>query len=200
MLRGLLHRLADGMGVLTGAAETVLAPEQRAALRRLGVRAGRLGVFMPALLKPPQAACRAALWAIAQGVPTPSLPPPARIAQPPPPEWPEGFAAAAGWFVAGPVLLRLDIAERVSGELFRAGRAVPIPPGIAARLGVRAPMLPAVLRALGFRLLPAPPLAADMFGPPTPVLLLPLRRRTAAPAQAAAPQEGPFAALAALRR
>jgi ATP-dependent RNA helicase SUPV3L1/SUV3 len=201
-LRGLLHRLADGMGVLIGAAETALSPEQRAGLRRLGVRAGRLGVFMPALLKPPQAARRAALWAIGHGVPTPPLPPPARIAQPPPPEWPEGFAAAAGWIVAGPVLLRLDIAERVSGELFHAGagRAVPIPPGLATRLGVRAPMLPAVLRALGFRLLPAPPLGADVFGPPTPVLLAPLRRRPAAPAEAAAPPEGPFAALAALRR
>ena len=201
-LRGLLHRLADGMGVLTGAPEPGLSPEQRAALRRLGVRAGRHGVFMPALLKAPQAALRAALWAIARGVPTPALPLPALISQPAPAEWPAGFTAAAGWFAAGPALLRLDVAERVTGELLRAGggRALPIPPGLANRLGVKAPMLPAVLRALGFRLLPAAPLPGEMFGPPTPVMLLPLRRRPAGIVRPAARQDGPFAALAVLRR
>jgi ATP-dependent RNA helicase SUPV3L1/SUV3 len=201
-LRGLLHRLADGMGVLTDAPEPGLSPEQRAALRRLGVRAGRHGVFMPALLKAPQAALRAALWAIARGVPTPALAPPALISQPVPPEWPPGFAAAAGWFAAGPALLRLDVAERVTGELLRAGggRPLPIPPGLAARLGVKAPLLPAVLRALGFRLLPAAPLPGEMFGPPTPVMLLPLRRRPAGFVRPTARQDGPFAALAVLRR
>ena len=202
-LRGLLHRLADGMGVLTGVPEPGLSAEQRAALRRLGVRAGRHGVFMPALLKAPQAARRAALWAIARGVPTPALPPPALISLPVPAEWPPGFAAVAGWFAAGPVLLRLDVAERVTGELLRAGggRPVPIPPGLAARLGAKAPMLPAALRALGFRLLPAAPLPGDMFGPPMPVMLLPLRRRPPGSVRsAAARHDGPFAALAALRR
>jgi ATP-dependent RNA helicase SUPV3L1/SUV3 len=152
---------------------------------------------------------RASLWALARGVPVPMLPPPGLVTlAEAPADWPEGFAAAMGWVIAGPALLRLDIAERIAAELAWGSRfgPIPIPSDLASRLSVRAEMLPAVLRGLGFRLLPAETLADGAFGPPCPPLMAPQRRRRpAAPATAqgphpAPPREGPFAALAALRR
>ncbi|MBN8902907.1 MAG: YggT family protein [Rhodospirillales bacterium] len=53
------------------------------------------------------------------------------------------------------------------------------------------------------RIVPGVGLGPDMFGPPAPAMLLPLRRKRVPPAgeQASAPvPQGPFAALAALKR
>jgi hypothetical protein len=66
-------------------------------------------------------------------------------------------------------------------------------------------MLPAVMRALGLRLIPAPAMAEDQYGPPSPAMVGSARRRHE-PAKPAAPPpppvrpDSPFAALAALRR
>jgi ATP-dependent RNA helicase SUPV3L1/SUV3 len=209
-LRGPLHRLVEGLGVVAGATEDSVPAELRGRLKALGVRAGRYALFMPAVLKPRVAACRAALWALARGVPVPSLAAPGVVSlAEPPADWPEGFAAAMGWVAAGPALLRLDIAERMTAELTWSGRSrpVPIPSDLASRLAVRGEVLPAVLRGLGFRLLPAETLAEGAFGPPCPPLMAPQpRRRPLPPANAANEArrsghgEGPFAALAALRR
>ena len=121
------------------------------------------------------------------------------------PNWPPGFAAVAGWVEAGPILLRLDIAEKVTAELAYRSRRGPaaLPSGLSSRFGISPDMLPAVLRRLGFRILPAAGLVDDQQGPPVPALLVPLRRRrsavTAAPPSPAKVSSGPFAALAALR-
>ena len=108
-----------------------------------------------------------------------------------------------GWVDVGPVLLRLDVAERISAELAFAARQlpVPVPAGLPSRLSVKTEMLPAVLRRLGFRLLPAAPMPDGMFGPPAPAMMTPIRRRRAEP-ELVEPGEdtGPFAALATLRR
>jgi ATP-dependent RNA helicase SUPV3L1/SUV3 len=214
-LRGHLHRLAEGVGVAPGATEADIAPALRGRLKGWGVKAGRFALFMPVLLKPRAAGLRAMLWALRHGVETPCLPSPALISLPAPPDgmaakWPEGFAAAMGWVEAGPMLLRLDIAERVAAELAWASRARPtsVPSDLASRLSIRAEALPAVLRGLGFRFLPAMALQIDQFGPPTPPMLVPSRPRRVRPdvavhdsPRAPAPvRDGPFAALAALRR
>jgi len=209
-LRGPLHRLAEGLGVVAGATEHDVPMALRGRLKALGVRAGRFALFMPAVLKPRIALRRAALWALARGVPVPTLPAPGLVSlAEPPADWPDGFAAAMGWIAAGPALLRLDIAERVAAELAWSSRfrPIPIPADLAPRLSVRGEMLPAVLRGLGFRLLPAETLADGAFGPPCPPLMAPQPRRRPVPAphpdggRPAAPvREGPFAALATLRR
>jgi ATP-dependent RNA helicase SUPV3L1/SUV3 len=201
LLRGPLHRLVEGIGVVAGGFAEQLPPPQRARLKAFGVRAGRHALFMPAALKPRAAARRASLWALAHGVAVPSLPGPGLVALREPADWPPGFAAAMGWVAAGPLLLRLDIVERVAAELAWSSRfrAVPIPGDLAARLSVKADLLPAVLRGLGFQLLPAAPLAADQFGPPSPPLMAPQRRRRPPPAIVLPVRDGPFAALAALR-
>ena len=199
VLRGLLHRLVEGLGVISEPGD--IAPALRGQLKTLGVQAGRHALFLPLLLKPRPAELRAALWGLARGVAPPSLPPAGAVSIAAPVDWPEGFAQAIGWLDVGPRLLRLDIAERLTAELAWAARrgAVPLPAGLASRLSIRAEMLPAVLRRLGFRLFPAAVLADGEYGPPAPAMMLPERRRR--PVEAVAvPREGPFAALAALRQ
>jgi ATP-dependent RNA helicase SUPV3L1/SUV3 len=197
-LRGVAHRLAEALGVAP--AVEPLDPRLRARLKSLGVRAGRHALFLPALLKPRPAALRAALLALPAGA-APALPPAGAVALAPPEGWPEGFAFALGWLPAGPVLLRLDVAEQVTAELEWAGRRhpVPLPAGLASRLSVKQDLVPAVLRRLGFRLFPSAPLPGGQCGPPAPAMLAP-QRRHAARAEPPPAARGPFAALAALRR
>jgi ATP-dependent RNA helicase SUPV3L1/SUV3 len=202
-LRGPLHRLIEGLGVVPGATEADIPPALRCRLKALDVRAGRFSLFLPALLKPRARLVRAALWALGRGLAVPELPPASTIAIAPP-NWPNGFAESIGWLDCGPVLLRLDIAERIAAELHFAarGRPVPVPPDLGQRLAVKAELLPNVLRALGLRVNPSIALAEGQYGPPAPATLSPLSRRRREP-EAVAPvpvREGPFAALAALRR
>ena len=200
-LRGPLHRMIEAGGLVPGATEAEVAPELRGQLKLLGVRAGRFALFLPALLKPRAMAVRAALWALAARVPTPALPNPGLVALPPP-DWPPGFAEAMGFVAAGPVLLRLDVAERIAAELgyMTRARAAMVPDGLASRLAVRADALPAVLRALGVKLAPGGSLGPDEYGPPAPPMMLPTprrRERTTPPPPRVA--EGPFAALVGFR-
>jgi ATP-dependent RNA helicase SUPV3L1/SUV3 len=204
-LRGPVHRLTESLGLIPGVDEETLSAELRPRLRALGVRSGRFALFMPALMKPRPAAMRVRLWSVHHGVPMPTLPNPALVSVPvDQPDWPPGFAAMAGWVEAGPILLRLDIAEKITGELGYRSRRGPaaLPSGLASRFAIKPDMLPAVLRQLGFRVLPAAGLAADQQGPPAPPMLMPLRRRRPIAPDAlpsAKPASGPFAALAALR-
>ena len=204
-LRGPLHRIVEAAGVVPGGTEHDVAPALRGRLKALGLRAGRFALFLPAALKPRAQAARAALWAVRARIPTPVLPAPGLVSLLPPPEWPPGFAAAMGWLSAGPVLLRLDVAERVAAELAYATRlrASAVPDGLASRLSVRADAVPAVLRALGVRLSPGAVTAVDEYGPPSPPMMLPARRRIPPPPPPVAAvrvAEGPFAALVSLRR
>jgi ATP-dependent RNA helicase SUPV3L1/SUV3 len=212
--RGLLHRLTEALGVIPGddgpmgSGVGVGAGELRAALRSLGVRAGRLALFMPALLKPRAAAMRAQLLALQLGVPVPALPAAGLVSVPCPGDWPAGFAAALGWVSAGPMLLRLDVAEQVAGELGRATRerAIVVPAGLASRLSIKPDLLPVALRALGFRVVPGVGMGSGEYGPPAPAMLVPLRRRRVVPPRVTAGEpargvaQGPFAALAVLKR
>nr|WP_294554066.1 helicase-related protein [uncultured Rhodopila sp.] len=206
MLRGPLHRLMESLGLIPGADAETLAPAIRTQLRALGVRSGRFALFMPALMKPRAAAMRARLWALHHGVATPELPNAALVSVPvEQPDWPAGFAAAAGWVEAGPVLVRLDIAEKVAADLGYRSRHAPValPPGLASRLAIKADLLPVVLRHLGFRVMPAAGPGPEQQGPPAPNLLTPLRRRRPAAVKPLPPNRsagGPFAALAVLRR
>jgi ATP-dependent RNA helicase SUPV3L1/SUV3 len=78
-----------------------------------------------------------------------------------------------------------------------------VPAEIGQRLGVRAEMLPAVLRGLGLRILPAPTLAPAIYGPPPPPMIAQPRRKSLLPTAPPPSPRGPdhpFAALAALRR
>ncbi|MDR3520987.1 MAG: helicase-related protein [Acidocella sp.] len=200
-LRGVVHRLGEALGVLPGEIGT---PAEKAALKPLGIVAGRFALFMPALLKPSAAAMRALLWALWNGVETPRLPP-AGLVSIPASSNPD-FAFMMGWLPAGPVMLRLDIAEKLGGELHYLIRKQPVvlPANLASRMSLKPEHLPTVLNVLGLRIIPAATLGPKFFGPPTPPLLA--RRKHVAVKAAAPPPppeplpDSPFAALAALRR
>ena len=204
-LRGPLHRLMESFGLIPGVDEETLSPEIRPRLKALGVRSGRFALFMPALMKPRPAAMRARLWALHRGIPLPALPAAGLVSLPAhQPDWTAAFAAMAGWVEAGPIRLRLDIAEKIAGELGYRCRhgAAALPSGLASRFAIKPEALPAVLRPLGFRVLPAVGLGVDQQGPPAPLMLMPLRRRRPGSEEPAAarPASGLFAALAVLRR
>lgn len=208
--RGLLHRLQEAAGLLMAADPGAdLAPPQRAAMKKLGVKPGHFALFLPALLKPRPATLRALLWSAWHEIPAPDLPAPGLISIADP-GWPAGFADFMGWVPAGPRLIRLDIAERVGGDLARATRRHPVPldPGLASRLSIGQAELPSVLRGLGFRLIAPEALAEDVFGPPAPTRITPLRpagrrhrqKQQRPPQPSRLNPDHPFAALAALRR
>ena len=204
-LRGALHLLGEATGVMPMASLPDVPAEVRGRLAALGVHAGRFGLFMPMLLKSRAAATRALLWALWHEVATPTLPAPGLVSLSPPGDWPPGFAAAMGWLHAGPLLVRRDVAERLAADLawVSRGRRIPLPPGLASRLSIRAELLPPVLHALGVRLFPAELLGTEQYGPPAPAMMASVR-----PARAPAsmhgeaprpPPAGPFAVLAKLR-
>ena len=200
-LRGLLHRLTEAGGLVPGPTPWP-PPAHRTALKAIGVKAGRHALFMPALLRPRPVALRAILLALAAGLAVPKLPRPGAVSLP---READGFLAQLGWVAAGPVWLRLDIAEKISADLAHLTRRrdSALPADLASRLSVRAELLPAVLRGLGVRLRPPAPLPDDQFGPPAPAMISLTRPspQTAAPTAATTPARalGPFAALAALR-
>ena len=200
-LRGPLHRLEEAGGLVPGATEATIPAAARARLKKLGVRAGRFALYVPDVLKPRVAALRALLWAVQHGRATPALPAPGLVSLKMPDEADIGPWQAMGWVPAGPVLLRLDMAERVAAELAWATRTRPaaLPSQLGASLGLSADALPPVLRALGLRIIPAPALAEDQYGPPSPPMVGSPRKR-AAEAVVEPRSDGPFAALAALRR
>jgi ATP-dependent RNA helicase SUPV3L1/SUV3 len=200
-VRGVVHRVAEGLGVVAPIEDT--SPQLRGHLKAVGVKPGLFAWFVPALLKPQAAAMRARLWALHRGVLMPALPAPGLVATVATADWPDGFATAMGWLEAGPVLLRLDIAERVAADLAWASRrgAAALPAGLSSRLSIRSELLPVVLRRLGFRVLPGASLPPEQYGPPAPAMLLSLRRR---PVRRAQPEprhalQGPFAVLAMLK-
>jgi ATP-dependent RNA helicase SUPV3L1/SUV3 len=201
-LRGKLHLVLEEGGIVPGPTEAV--PQAvRGALKAIGVKAGRFALYMPELLKPRAMAVRAQLWAVRARLPVPELPNPGLVSVRMEDGPDKVFLAAMGWVATGPVMLRLDIAERVAAELayFTRGRPAPVSLEIGQRLGVRADLLPAVLRGLGLRILPAAQLAPSVYGPPTPPMVASPRKRAApvVPKPVVRPDH-PFAALAALRR
>jgi ATP-dependent RNA helicase SUPV3L1/SUV3 len=184
-LRGVLHRLMEHGGVVTDAgplspgplspgflSPAFLSPALRARLKTLGVRVGRHAVLMPALLRPHAMRLRAILLAVHAGRPVPAVPPAGavsvRVDDPCDP-----LLAPLGWIVAGPVRLRLDIAEKVSAELrWRARNGpIPLPNGLASRLGVRPEAVAAILKALDIPVRTARPLKDSEYGPAAPPML-----------------------------
>jgi ATP-dependent RNA helicase SUPV3L1/SUV3 len=204
-LRGLMHRLSEAAGILPNEAAD---PALRSLLKQRGLEAGQFALFLPALLKPRAAAMRAMLWAVWHGAELPQLPAAGLVSSPSLPDWDDAEAALRmGWVRAGPVMLRLDIAEKLARELNYLIRRhpVPLPATLGSRMSLKPEHLPVILNRLGFRIIPAATLAIDAYGPPAPPMLARRKGQRAGPkpaAQAVTPPapDNPFAALAALSR
>ena len=173
VLRGLLHRLAESMGVSPFAAAAEIPPTVAGRLKPLGVHAGRFALFIPALLKPRASSLRAQLWALWRGVAVPALPPAGLVSITTPTDWPDGFAAAAGWQPTGPVLVRLmsPSGSRRSWPGSVAAAACRCPPGspLACRSGQRPCRQCCTRSALSCtrpRALPT-----GQYGPPAPTMM-----------------------------
>ena len=120
--RGVAFQLVEGMGILPRGpvAQDVksLEQEQRAQLRKHGLRFGQYTLFMPALLKPAPTRLRIVLWGLFKAMDEiPSPPQPGVVTMPAPEGVPAEFFQMAGYRKAGSRALRLDMLERLADLL-----------------------------------------------------------------------------------
>jgi ATP-dependent RNA helicase SUPV3L1/SUV3 len=188
LARGFSFRLVENLGVLPRdeVAEDVksLSQDERAKLRKHGVRFGAFHVFVPALLKPAPTMLRLLLWALwleKQGqfdrTKLPEPPGQGLTSVPFDRSTPRGFYRVIGFRICGPRSVRIDMLERL-GDLIRErvfwksrfeGEARPsgsiegggftVVPDMMSFVGCSGDEFAAILRSLGFRMLhrPAPP-------------------------------------------
>jgi ATP-dependent RNA helicase SUPV3L1/SUV3 len=157
--RGLVYQLVDALGCLPATGLTgqisALAPADRKALSRLGVRFGTESIYVEPLLRAETTRFQAFLWAIWQGRPVPKLPSTRRLAKPIEidPELPASFYAAIGLRVVHGLALRPDRFERIAAAARRLARQGPFSAGaeLAAIAGVEPGALRGLLAALGYR-------------------------------------------------
>ena len=157
--RGLAFQLADALGAMPAAEVAgqlaTLAPADRAALSRHGVRFGTETVYVEPLLRPEALRFRALLWAVRHGRAMPALPPTRRLAKviDIDPALPRSFYTALGFFVADRLALRADRVERLAAaarRLARNGRFA-ADQRLASIAGVEPDELRPLLTALGYR-------------------------------------------------
>ena len=132
-----------------------LAPADRAALSRHGVRFGTETVYVEPLLRPEALRFRALLWAVRHGRAMPALPTARRLAKviDIDPALPRSFYTALGFFVADCLALRADRVERLAAaarRLARNGRFA-ADQRLASIAGVEPDELRPLLTALGYR-------------------------------------------------
>ena len=166
-LRALLIQLVEAGGMLArgGSGLDQLSKDQRAYLRKLGVRVGALDVFAPDMLKPAALAAWRTLRAargIVQAAPMPGMPPvitlPAAAALPP------GYRRLSGQ------ALRLDIAEKLlraahDARVAAKTKTFVIDPARAVSTGLATAAYAQLLRLGGFKPIMPRQLRPGQFGP-----------------------------------
>jgi ATP-dependent RNA helicase SUPV3L1/SUV3 len=193
--RGLAYQLVEALGTLPlsriGSQAAALDKPARKRLANLGVRLGTEAVYLAPLLNTRAAATAALLWAIRAGAPLP-VPPVRGIAPVRDASLADGVYEAMGYRVLGPRVLRVDRVERLAMAARRLARQGPFAPApeLITIAGCRKNELAGVLAALGYRAV------MDANG-----ITFHARRRPqpAKPRRPAAPADGPFAKLGALR-
>ena len=131
LARGIGFQLVENFGVLDRRkhAGEVRALEQddRAQLRRFGVRFGEFSLFIPTMLKPSPAILLAILWGVHNEryattearptKPAPTLPAPGLCSVMRDSDLPNEFYSAAGFRVCGQRAVRIDMLERLGGMI-----------------------------------------------------------------------------------
>jgi ATP-dependent RNA helicase SUPV3L1/SUV3 len=153
-VRALAAMLTEAGGVLPRksalSAIAHLELADRGSLHRLGVRLGPLDVFLPLLLKPAAQKMRAALLAVRQGQPMPSLPAPGAATL-------GGDADSRGAVLAyrrlGSTWIRIDLADRLASHA-RKVRSVggddPVDQALATSIGLTDDALGRLMKEVGF--------------------------------------------------
>jgi len=176
-LRGPAFMLRESLGLRPGNSKAHFPQEVQAKLKSIGARAGRYALYVPEALKPRAMAMRSQLWALSRNIPTPDLPAPGLVSLPADGvlalTWLPGFAESIGWVQAGSLYLRLDVAERIAGELSYLTRRAPapLPPEILGRFAIKGDLIAPVLAGLGFRVIEAEILGEDVQGPTRPMMV-----------------------------
>jgi ATP-dependent RNA helicase SUPV3L1/SUV3 len=125
--RGVAYRLVENFGAMSRSqfGETLkqLSQDDRAKLRKLGVRFGEYTLHMPTLLKPGAARMMALLWAIwTERDPSElSLPKPGLVSFPIKEDVPHAYLYALGYRPSGERAVRIDMLERLA-QIIRAAR------------------------------------------------------------------------------
>jgi ATP-dependent RNA helicase SUPV3L1/SUV3 len=139
--RGVAFQLAEELGVLerSRVAREIksFTQDDRAALRKKGVRFGAYHIYLPLLLKPAPRSLAALLWGLKHGglenakglEEIPHLAASGRTSFPVDPNISKGFYRAAGFRVCGDRVVRVDILERLA-DLIRPASAYR--PGVTA--------------------------------------------------------------------
>jgi ATP-dependent RNA helicase SUPV3L1/SUV3 len=127
--RGLAYRLAEQLGSARRAevADQVaaLSRADRMRLSQLGLRFGAEAVWVAGALSPRAVRLRSLLWTVDAGRAPPVLPAAGRKRMERDPALPASFYAAAGYCVAGSVVLRIDVFERIAAMARSLGRQGP---------------------------------------------------------------------------
>ena len=125
--RGVAYRLVENFGAMSRAqfGDTLkqLSQDDRARLRKLGVRFGEYTLHLPSLLKPATARMMALLWAIwsERDPATLNLPKPGLVSFPIKDDAPHAFLYALGYRPSGERAVRIDMLERLA-QLIRGAR------------------------------------------------------------------------------
>ncbi len=153
--RGIAYRLAEALGTLkrdeVADLTVALSRADRQALGRLGVRVGRVSLFVPAMQKARPAGLLDLLWRIhrnAKGDPLAA----ARQTLPFDPAVSPARYAASGYLVAGPLAIRPAALERLADAAAGFAQQGPFVPTLhlARLVGCRLNDLPAVLADIGY--------------------------------------------------
>jgi ATP-dependent RNA helicase SUPV3L1/SUV3 len=182
--RGVAFRIIEGLGILervpVASEIKALGQDERALMRKHGIRFGAFHIFIPALLKPAPRLLAAQLWALEGGGATGTSPQELRDEHVPKlvasgrtsverdPAIPDEVYRALGFKVVGKRAVRLDILERV-GDVIRGymawrplaetpkpegavdGQCFMVTPELTSLLGSSFEEVAAILQALGFR-------------------------------------------------
>ena len=155
--RGIAFQLWERLGSVARSDATAqlrdLSPEDRNALRRLGVRIGSENLWMPTLLKPRAVALRGLLWAVATATHAPPPLPGDRISLPRDDTIANDYYAACGYRPAGPRVIRVDLLDRLVLATRRRAKsgAFAADPDLAKLIACPIRELGAVLLALGYQ-------------------------------------------------
>lgn len=160
--RGIAFRLVENFGAISRrpVADEVkaLSQDERAGLRKLGVRFGEYTLHMPALLKPAPAAFLGLLWALwTENDPEAFPHPPAGATSvPAKDEVPHAFWFAVGYRPTGSRAVRIDMLERLAQEIRQARErggkeGFEVTQRMMSLVGVSGDAFEDILKNLGYR-------------------------------------------------
>ncbi|MFC2953877.1 helicase-related protein [Marinicaulis aureus] len=163
LTKGVAYRLVENFGATSrtqfGDDLKQIDQEERAKLRKLGMRFGEFTLYMPGILKPAPASLLTLLWALWTDRKPGDVPPPAagRVSIEMNESLPHAYYYASGYRPSGVRAVRIDMLERLAG-LIRTARnegntkeGFEINSQMMSLVGCSGEDFEAILRSLGFR-------------------------------------------------